>query len=130
MTRRINSKAVRNVGQMLAKEKGVSGAPGMGVQANISWNKMHQQFEADGKINAPPPNKKTSRWSGLILNTTIVLLVQKGAHSWGQPPPFSPRANGGRSRFRPAAAPNGAVRHAASNQAEERPLVKSGGDCV
>lgn len=58
---------------MLAKEKGVSGAPGMGVQANISWNKMHQQFEADGKINAPPPiNKKTSRWSGLILNITLI----------------------------------------------------------
>lgn len=42
---------------MLAKEKGVSGAPGIGVQANIFRNKMHQQFEADEKINKKTESK-------------------------------------------------------------------------
>lgn len=66
---------------MLVKEKGVSGAPGIFVQANISWNKTHHEFEADGRLS-PPNCEKTSGQLGLavvILNITL-LLNRRGAH--------------------------------------------------
>lgn len=59
---------------MLVKAKGVSGAPGILVQANISWNKTHHEFEADGRLS-PPNCEETSRQLGLavvILNITLL----------------------------------------------------------
>lgn len=125
---------------MLVKEKGVSGAPGISVQANTSWNKTHHEFEADGRLSAPNCEKTSRQFCGGYSKHHLAFeqaCAPSGAHL-GQETALNPenkphfrlsRAAAGWP-FRSAAARNGAVLHAISNKLQARPLVRSGGEGV